>query len=152
MLSEPHMIALASETKIRFRKDFFLLFDNISEIHVNFKAEFPSLKIGFSIFALLWAKWCMPVGNAESHNVCVCTYHQNLKLMLNTVKTSLNYKNVLKLCVCSTENSDCMLHHCDLCPEQTVVCSFLKEQLLLNYIINDLIKYKQWVSTDRSNL
>ena len=94
----------------------------------------------------------MPVGNAESHNVCVCTYHQNLKFMLNTVKTSLNYKDVLKLCVCSTENSDCMLHHCDLCPEQTVVCSFLKEQLLLNYIINDLIKYKQWVSTDRSNL
>ena len=48
--------------------------------------------------------------------MCVCTYHQNVKLMLNTVITTLNYKDVLKLCVCSTENSDCMLHHCDLCP------------------------------------
>ena len=35
-----------------------------------------------------------------------------------------------------------MLHHCDLCPQQTVVCNFLKEQLLLNYMIDDLIKYK----------
>ena len=72
--------------------------------------------------------------------------------MLNTVNTSLNYKDVLELCICSTENSDCVLHHCDLCPEQTVVRNFLKEQLLLNYMIDDLIKYKQWVSTDRSNL
>ena len=72
--------------------------------------------------------------------------------MLNTVNTSLNYKDVLKLCVCSTENSDCLLHHCDLCPEQTVVHSFLKERLPLNYMIDDLIKYNQWVSTDRSNL
>ena len=86
------------------------------------------------------------------HTICVCTYHQTVKLMLNTVNTSLNYKDVLKLCVCSTENSDCMFHHCDLCPEQTVVCNFLKEQLLLNYMIDDLIKYKEWVSTDRSNL
>ena len=86
------------------------------------------------------------------HTMCVCNYHQNVKLMLNTANTSLSYKDVLKLCVCSTGNSDCMLHHYDLCPEQTVVCSFLKEQLLLNYMISDLITYKQWVSTDWSSL
>ena len=45
-----------------------------------------------------------------------------------------------------------MLHHGDLCPEQTVVPNFLKEQLLLNYMTDDLIKYKEQVSTDRSNL
>ena len=32
------------------------------------------------------------------------------------------------------------------------MCDFLKEELLLSYMIGDLIKYKQWVSTDRSNL
>ena len=76
----------------------------------------------------------------------------NTELMLNTVNTSLNYKDVLMLCVCSSENSDCMLHHCDLCPEQTVVQNLLKEQLPLNFMIDDLIKYKQWVSIHRSNL
>ena len=45
-----------------------------------------------------------------------------------------------------------MLHHCDLCPEQIVVSNILKEQLPLNYMTDFLIKYKQWVSTDRSNL
>ena len=45
-----------------------------------------------------------------------------------------------------------MLDQYDLRPEQTVVRNFLKEQLLLNYMIDDLIKCKQWVSTDRSNL
>ena len=81
----------------------------------------------------------MPVGVAGPHNVCVCTYYQTVKLVLNTVNTSLNYTDVLKLCVSSTENSDCMLHYCDLCPKQTVVHNFLKEQLLLKYMIDDLI-------------
>ena len=67
-----------------------LLLAYISEMYANFKAEFPSLKIEFSTFVLLRPKWCMPVGVAGSHNVCVCTYHQNVKLMLNTVNTSLN--------------------------------------------------------------
>ena len=62
----------------------------ISEIYANFKAEFPSLKIGFSTFALLQRKWCMSVGVAGLHNMCFCTYHQNVKLMFNTVNTSLS--------------------------------------------------------------
>ena len=66
-----------------------LLLANISEIYGNFKAEFPSLKIAFSTFVLLQRKWCMSVGVAGLHNMCFCTYHQNIKLMFNTVNTSL---------------------------------------------------------------
>ena len=50
-----------------------LLLANISEIYGNFKAESPSLKIGFSTFALLRPKWCIPAGVAGSHNVCLYT-------------------------------------------------------------------------------
>ena len=106
----------------------------------NFKAELPSLKIGFSTFALLRRKWCMSVGVVcRSHNVSCMHLPSKCKTLLNTVNTSLNYKDVLKFCVRSTENSDCMLHHCDLYPEQKVVSNFLKEQLLLNYMIDDLM-------------
>ena len=49
-----------------------LLLANISEIYANCKVEFPSLKIGFSTFALLRPKWCMPVGVWISK--CVCMY------------------------------------------------------------------------------
>ena len=73
--------------------------------------------------------------------------------MLHAVNPPLNYKEVLNLCVCSFENADCMLHHCDLCPEQTVIQNFLKEHLLVNCVTDDsIIKYKQWINTDRSNL
>ena len=64
--------------------------------------------------------------------MCVCIYHQNVKLMLKTVNTSLNYMDVLKLC------DDYMLHHCDLCTEKTVIHNILREQWLLNYMIHDL--------------
>ena len=64
---------------------------------------------------MVHASWYLILYCAGLHNVCVCTFHQNEKLMVNTVNTSLNYKDVLKLCVCSTENSNCVLHHlCEL--------------------------------------
>ena len=50
-----------------------LLLANISEIYGSFNAEFPSLKIGFYTFAVLQPKWCMSVGVAGPHNVCVST-------------------------------------------------------------------------------
>ena len=93
-------IVLASETKMvqkrRFRRDFFWPI---------FLKYMPILRQKLDFLLL--------------HSVCVCTYHQNVKLMFNTVNKSHDYKGVLTLCVCSAENSDCILRHCDLCPEQT---------------------------------
>ena len=46
-----------------------------------------------------------------------------------------------------------MLHHCDSCPDESLAREFLMEQLQNNnYSPSDSIKYKQWVSTDRSQL
>lgn len=143
-------IKLPNGTRDKMQKR--LLLSNISEIFSHFKLEHPDVKVGFSTFALLRPKWCVPVGAAGSHNVCVCTYHQNVKLMVNTINASLDYKDVLLLCVCDITNETCMLHHCDKCPEQGTVKEFLKEQLLQNYSIDSVIKYKQWVTTDRSQL
>ena len=73
--------------------------------------------------------------------------------MIHAVNPSLDYKNVLKLCVCGITNQNCMLHHCDLCPDESVIRDFLMQQLQnSNCSPSDLIKYKQWVSTDRSQL
>ena len=44
-----------------------------------------------------------------------------------------------------------MLHHCDSFPDESLVREFLMEQWQ-NYSPSDSIKYKQWVSTDRSQL
>ena len=47
-----------------------IILGSISEINVNFKGEFPSLKIEFSTFASLQPKWFMPVAVAN-HTMCV---------------------------------------------------------------------------------
>ena len=50
-------------------------------------------------------------------------------------------------------NQNCILHHCDSCSDESVVRDFLMKQLQNNnYSPSDSIKYKQWVSTDRSQL
>ena len=72
--------------------------------------------------------------------------------MLHSIDPSVDYKEVLKLSVCDIDRFECMLHHCDSCPDESVVREFLKQQWLKKKTIEDSIKYKQWVSTDRSNL
>ena len=82
-------IRLPDKTKIKKQKR--LLLSNISEIYAQFKKENPDMKSGISTFALLRPKWCIPVGAAGTHIVCVCTYHQNVKLMLVAMNSS-NYR------------------------------------------------------------
>ena len=76
------------------------LLSNLKEIYQHFLTENPALKVGFSTFAMLRPKWCVPVVSSGTHNVFVCTYHENVKLMLSFIDGSLNYKEVLKACVC----------------------------------------------------
>ena len=53
--------------------------------------------IGFSTFALLHLKWCIPVGAAGTHNICVCTYHQNVKSILVAMNSSHNYRQITEV-------------------------------------------------------
>ena len=120
-----------------------LLLSNLKEIYQHFVTENPAVKVGFSAFAMLQPKWCVPVGSSGTHNVCICTYHQNVKLMLSFIDRSLDYKEVLKLCMCEN-NENCMLHHCDDCPNKSNVENYIKELLSIKFSENDVIKYKQW--------
>ena len=107
-------IWLPDKTKIKKQK--WLLLSDISVIYAQFKKENPDRKTGFSMFALLHPKWCIPVGAEGTHNVCICNYHQNLKLMMVAMDSSSIYRQIMKLCVCDVEKYDCMTGHCDNCP------------------------------------
>ena len=114
--------------------------------------ENPAVKVGFSAFAMIQTKWCVPVGSSGTHNVCVRTYHQNVKVMPSFIDRFLDYKKVFNFCECDVNNENCMLHHCDDCPNKSNVENYFKELLCVKFSENDVIKYKQWVSTDRSQL
>ena len=49
----------------------------------------------FSKFCKLRPKWCVLLVASGTHCVCVCTYHQNMKLILDTL--NLEYKRPLKI-------------------------------------------------------
>ena len=117
-----------------------------------FKKENPDRKIGFSTFALLRPKWCIPVGAACTHNVCVCIYHQNVKLMLAAMNSSHHYRQIMEMCVCDVDNYDCMMGHFDDCLDPSVLKSFLRNELLKTVDPDGTIQFNQWVSTNRSQL
>ena len=103
-----------------------LILGNIKELYAAFKARHPDAKIGFSTFAALRPKWCIPVGPKGSHIVCVCTHHENVKLLLDVEGLKDHYHEILEMVVCDINNKKCMIHRCQNCPCIENVESFLR--------------------------
>ena len=59
-----------------------LLLSNLKEANQCFKKEYPKVKVGFSKFAMLRPKNVVLAGASGTRSVCVCTLHENVKLML----------------------------------------------------------------------
>ena len=46
--------------------------------------------------------------------VCVCVYHQNIKLMIDACKFKSDQHSLTDKIVCDRQNCDCMIHRCDV--------------------------------------
>ena len=100
------------------------------------------------------------------HNVCVCTYHQNPKLMMsNSLMTStlefrrvlgngvdviLINQHVLSLMMCNPPQQECWLNNYWEC--QDVSSLFENISGIFSDLDIDEVTYKQWQSTDRTEL
>lgn len=125
-----------------------LILFNLKELYIAFKEQ-NGVKIGLSTFCALRPRECVTVGSKGIHSVCVCIYHQNVKLMLHAIHIR-DYISLLKNLVCCIESEKCMVHRCDKCPSPEI----LKDGLLLSdelEMSNEII-YKQWVKTDGAEL
>ena len=78
-----------------------LVLCNLKEFYAANKLKFPEHKIGFSKFASLRPKWCILAGPKRTHSVCVCTIHQNVKLMLSAIGLDKSYHDLIEMIVCS---------------------------------------------------
>lgn len=74
-------------TKIRVQKK--LILSNLKELYASFKKEYSEIKVGFTKFSMLRPAHCVLAGSSGTHTVCVCIYHQNVKLMLEGIKILL---------------------------------------------------------------
>ena len=99
--------------------------------------------IGLSKFCELRPKWCISVGGASGlHAVCVCEYHQNVKLLVSQIPGVSDYRILLEKVVCDTTNRICMLHGCDNCPGSSALKEYLKELFEEHSI--DHVNFRQW--------
>ena len=127
-----------------------LILSNLNELYANFKTRYPDTKIGFSKFCQLRPKWCVIAGSSGTHSVCVCTYHQNMKLVLAPI--NVTYHDLFPYIVCDVNSKECMVHRCSNCPDSNIS---LKDYLLSfigDFDADDVIEFSQWTTTDRSNL
>ena len=83
--------------------------------------------------------------------MCVCTHHQNPKLLLNGIgQKDLILDDLMAKAVCEFGREECMMRECKQCPGKNGVIKFLQELPALEE--KSVIKYKQWVTVDRCNL
>ena len=155
-----------------------LLLCTLKELFCEFKKQFPDKKIGFSKFCALRPKQCILAGSPGTHSVCVCSIHENVKLMLSAVKLQKSYHELIDMIVCSRESKQCMVHRCPSCPDGSALTSYLKQHLeqhacknlrdddhddsddedyengdeQLEEMEEDTISFCQWTSVDRSQL
>ena len=130
-----------------------LLLANLKELHMEFKKRHPDLQIGLSKFCSLRPKWCVTVDSKGMHNVCVCTTHQNMKLMVEALPVKVDYKYILGKLVCSLESRDCMIQRCPECPGLRGLESFLENMFNeCDMDDDDTIEYAQWLTGGQSKL
>ena len=128
-----------------------LLLVNLHELYVAFKKDYRNEKIGFSKFCSLRPKWCIIVGSSGTHSVCVCTYHQNAKLLVSAIKWQKKYKALMNIIVCNVDDRECMVHRCSNCPGTKALRLFLKKELE-GMDPEEEFYFNQWQSTDRTSL
>ena len=124
-----------------------LILSNIKELFCAFRKKYPTHNIGYSKFCSLRPKWCILPGASGTHSVCVCTYHQNTKLLIEALSSDVTHKDLLAKLVCSTESKECMLGRCKDCPEDEQLRNFLYE-FFGNYDEDHQIFYTQWITTE----
>ena len=137
-----------------------LILCNLKELYALFRERNPDIKVGFSKFAELRPKECVLVGASGTHSVCVCTTHQNMKLMFEASKIEQMTKNEKKHLMspqdclpqiqCNPPSIECCLGECSNCGNDENLRALL-EKLFDDNIIEE-VTFKHWTHTDRSQL
>lgn len=82
-------VSVKKDDKQRIHIQKRLILSNLKELYEMFRLEYSDKTIGFSTFASMRPKHCVLAGASGTHTVCVCSMHQNVKLMMLGLKPLL---------------------------------------------------------------
>ncbi|XP_044013077.1 uncharacterized protein LOC122855606 [Aphidius gifuensis] len=160
MPGKKDFLSIRDESGKRTHVQKKLVLSNLNELFRSFQAEYPTIKIEFSTFAAMRPRYCILAGASGTHTVCVCSIHQNIKLMIlgcnlkELTKDSTlqieSYEDCINAVICSESTDACHLGNCLNCPKMDVLNDYLDKLLEDNEIFQ--ISYKQWVAKPRTTL
>lgn len=137
-----------------------LLLLDLRGLHTIYKQTHVEFPVSFSKFAQLRLKNCILAGASGTHSVCVCTIHQNSKLMLDAIdiqqltassnRPISNYKDCLQQITCENATESCFLSKCEICSNVTDFSKYLQGLLEEKNMFH--IQFSTWTGTDRSTL
>lgn len=127
------------------------LYLTLSETFQCYKEEFPDAAIGKSKFAELRPVNVMPLSDLP-HNVCCCTIHENMNLLLKAMSTlkvfPANMTDLITSVVCDSAQESCMLNYVDC-----AACSRRMEnskEMIDSDALNSEVTWQQWETTGRA--
>lgn len=119
---------------------------SLREAYEEFRKNYSDAKIGVSKFSNLRPDHIRLFGKMQ-HNVCVCTYYENSRLILQALKSctnlSLEFSEFVKQIVCSLSERSCMYSECELCTNK--ILSFKPHA----DIESTTTRYFQWQKSDK---
>lgn len=139
--------------RVHFQKH--LILGTLRELYELFKKCYPNQKIGISKFCELRPKHCVLPGSSGTHSVCVCTVHQNAKLMIaqcnipeltNAEFPIKTYKDITSRIICKVPTYKCYFSNCINCPGSDNLKAQFEDAFHLNSIEN--VSFKQWMQIE----
>lgn len=142
-----------NENNVKIAKQRRLILMNLAEAYALFKQQNIGRKIGFSTFASLRPAECvLALSNVGTHCVCVCAYHQNVKLVFESMKKLFDvdsYRDLFKRMLCASPSNACHLNLCQNCPGvnemEKHLCALMENNEM------DTVSYKQWINEGGKN-
>lgn len=145
-----------NENGERVRVQTKLVLMNLLEAYELYKLKYPDdNKIGFSKFCSLRPVECELAGSAHGiHNICVCMYHQNVKMIFEVLtkngifKDFKSFRDLMNLMLCKDPTEACHLNKCGKCPGYYGDGGpFYELRYQFETELIERIKYKQWTKT-----
>ena len=138
-----------------------LLLGTFKDLYPEYKEKYPHTCVGFTTFFREKPLGLVYAGQNGTHNVCVCQYHENCRLLLFSLENIVDirdiiqenepwdYKTILKYFTCDKSEEDCWLY--DDCEDCKMRITALEDNLFCSIEADD-ITFSQWQSTDRTQI